>query len=227
MTSRPPGCNHPCYEERVSRGASLLAFVLIGLAACNADGPIQGEPYLPKGDIPIDPASVRDASCDGGCASDAGSVVPARDGGTDAGPTSPPANTCTTAREIGSLAGDAPSPPLSTQGTCAEYVSFRATEQSNGAIGTPMRVGLTLSPAGHDFDLYAFVDLARDQLACALPFARSETNGTSAESIALEWGEGSVANGSDDSRTVVVAVTSASGPCPPGASWTLTVTGNP
>jgi hypothetical protein len=124
------------------------------------------------------------------------------------------------------VAGDEGSTPVTAQGTCAEFVRVRVVEANSNAVGAAMRLSVTLSPAGHDFDLYAFLDPARDQLACASPFARSETNGVSAESVGLRWGEGSVANGTDDGRTVVLAVTSASGPCPPGATWSLTATGN-
>lgn len=216
--------------------APLVALALLGPSGCSEDGLLQGTPYLPSGDIPIDPASVREASApcpeDGGCPDAADAPPPTRDAGAseagDAGftPPAPPKNTCATAREVGTVAGDAPSPPVTADGTCAEYLRVRVTETSTSALGVGMRVSLTLSPAGHDFDLYAFLDPNRDQLACAAPFARSETNGLSPETISLQWGEGTVANGNDDSRWVVVAVTSAQGPCPAGASWTLSAVGD-
>lgn len=211
----------------VTLGGALLVLAT-ALAACGEDGVLQGEPYATQGALPIDPPSLRDACGEAGCPVDAGPTpVPERDAGADAGVTALPSNTCTTARAIGTVAGDAPSPPVTTTGTCAEFVSVRATEQNNNALGTAMRLRITMSPAGHDFDLYAFLNPGQDQLACTSPYARSETNGVVPETIDLQWGEGSVANGSDDSRTVVLAVTSASGPCPPGSSWSLTVTGNP
>lgn len=219
-------------------GASLLlapvvALALLGPAGCGEDGLLQGTSYLPNGDVPIDPASVREAGA--GCAAEAGcpdaaeGPPPARDAGTTDGgfvPPAPPKNTCSTAREIGTVSGDTPSPPVTAEGTCAEYVRVRVGETSTSALGVGMRLSLTLSPAGHDFDLYAFLDPDRDQLACGTPYARSETNGLSPETISLAWGEGTVANGNDDSRWVVVAVTSAQGPCPPGSSWTLSVVGD-
>jgi hypothetical protein len=207
----------------------VMLATLGGLGACSEGAPLQGEPYVPRGDLAVDPASVREASasCDASSCEDAGRPpLPSRDAGAEAGVPTPPTNTCETARDIGSVAGDEGSTPVTAQGTCAEFVRVRVVEANSNAVGAAMRLSVTLSPAGHDFDLYAFLDPARDQLACASPFARSETNGVSAESVGLRWGEGSVANGTDDGRTVVLAVTSASGPCPPGATWSLTATGN-
>ncbi len=206
--------------------------VLVGaLAGCDGGELLQGEPYAPFKNLPIDPASVRDGApaCgeDARCEEDGGTSLPLRDAGPDADPPAAPTNTCTTARDLGTVAGDAPSTPLVAEGTCAEYVRVRVTEQDNGALGRAMRVRVGLSPAGHDFDLYAFLDPGRDELACGSPHARAETNGNTAETISLSWGEGSIANGNDDSRTLVLAVASASGPCPPGATWNLTITGNP
>ena len=210
-----------------------IAAAVVSMAGCSEDGLLQGTPYLPNGDVPIDPASVREAgtACqeDAGCTDGGEAPPPVRDAGAlEAGapPPEAPKNTCSTAREVGTVAGDGPSAPVTAEGRCSEYVRVRVTESSTSALGAAMRLSLTLSPAGHDFDLYAFLDAQRDQLACSAPYARSETNGLSPETISLQWGEGSVANGNDDGRWVVVAVTSAQGPCPPSASWTLSATGN-
>lgn len=211
------------------RYASSIAVACATAAACSQAEPLQGEPFLPRGEIPIDPASVREAgTCEAGaCTADADAPLPVRDAGLDAAPPATATNTCATARDLGPLDGDDPSPPVTATGTCAEFVRVRVVEANSSAVGAPMRLRVTLSPAGHDFDLYAFLDTVRDQLACGTPLARSETNGNTPETITLQWGEGSVANGNDDGRTVVLGIASASGPCPPGSSWSLVATGNP
>jgi hypothetical protein len=198
-----------------------------GLAACGSDGLFQGDALNLEGALPVDPASDRrDAAlsgCEGGgceAGADAGPTLPVVDGAT------PPSNTCLTARAFGTVSGDTAAQVLIATGACSEWVSVRATEDNSSAIGAGMKLNLTLASTGHDFDLFVYYDPVRDVVACSSPFAASATPGLRDEIVALSWGEGTVANGSDDSRTVRVAVQSASGPCPPGASWTLTAAGN-
>jgi hypothetical protein len=138
----------------------------------------------------------------------------------------PPSNTCQTARAIGTLSGDTGAQTLSTTGKCSEWISFRATEDDSSVFGHPMKVTVTLSSMGHDFDLYVYYNPSKDVLSCLSPYAQSETRGTVDEVLPLTWGEGSVANNSDDSRTIIVAVQSAEGPCPANTGWTLTIDGN-
>ncbi len=205
-------------------GASALT------TACDSDGLLQGEAFTPDGTLPTEPASGRDAAsagCDGGDAAacdasvpDSAPIVPVPDGAT------PPKNTCQTARPVGTVSGDTGATSLSASGTCSEWISLRATEDSSSALGVPMKVELTLTSKGHDFDLYVYLNKVKDLLACSAPVAVSETRGTVDEIVALTWGEGSVANGSDDVRTIGVVVQSAQGACPPGSSWTLTANGN-
>lgn len=215
---------HDFADARVAWSALVLT-ALLAVAACDEDTLLQGEVYEPSATLPVDPPTVRD----GGPADASPTAPPARDGGADAAITSPPSNTCATARPFGQVSGDDGTTTATVNGTCAEYVSFTAIEASSSAIGAGMRVRITLSPQGHDFDLYVFFDptSASAPVCGAAPYARSETNGVTAETIDLAWGEGSVSNGADDGRTIVVAVTSASGPCPPAATWTLTARGNP
>jgi hypothetical protein len=50
-------------------------------------------------------------------------------------------------------------------------------------------------------------------------------NGTT-DTNRAEWGEGAIANGSDDSRHVSIEVRPVSGTCAPGQTWQLEVEGN-
>jgi hypothetical protein len=221
--------------DRVRGWLRSLALLVLGLTlaaavACGTDGLLQGDAFTPDGALPTEPASGRDAAaaaCDGGdggaCdagAPDSAPVLPVADGAT------PPSNTCQTARAVGTVSGDTGATSLTATGTCSEWVSLRATEDNSSALGTPMKVELTLTSKGHDFDLYVYLNPVKDVLACSTPLAMSETRGTVDEIVSLTWGEGTVANGSDDGRTIGVAIQSAQGPCPPGSGWTLTANGN-
>ena len=208
---------------------AAIAFGLIAAAfACASDNLLQGDGYAPDGTLPIAPASDRldggAGKCDGGSCDasilDGAVVMPIPDGATL------PTNTCMTARAIGTLAGDTAGSPLGTTGTCSEWIRLRATEDNSGALGAPMKVKLTLTSTGHDFDLFVFFNPAKDVLSCTNPFAVSQTRGTVDEVLSLVWGEGTVANGSDDGRTIALQVQSAEGPCPAGSGWSLTADGN-
>jgi hypothetical protein len=219
-----------CYESKVMRARSkwtLVLAVVLACVACGTDGLLQGDGFVPNGTLPIAPASNRlDAGggCDGaGCDASVPDSAPVKtvpDGAT------PPSNTCQTARDIGTLSGDTGAQTLTANGTCSEWISLRATEDNSGAIGAPMKVKLTLQSHGHNFDLYAYFNAVRDVVSCDSPAAKSETLGTVDEVIPLMWGEGSVANGSDDSRTIRLAIQSGDGPCPAGSGWTLKAEGN-
>ena len=229
----------PCYDDAMRRGhvtssrmTRVVAFVLTAFAAatvtgaCAKEAPLQGDPFVPDGALPVDPVSDRldasrgcndGATCDSG---DAGLTLPAVDGGGD------PKNTCQTARSFGTLSGDTGAQTITTNGTCSEWLTLRATEDDSGPIGATMKVTLTLKPVGHDFDLYAYLSPTRDELSCAMPYAVSPAGGTVDEVITLSFGESTVANGSDEGRTIGVVVLSARGPCPPSSGWTLTANGN-
>lgn len=208
--------------------AAFALTVLAGAAACGSDGLLQGDGFAPDGTLPIAPASDRSDSgiavCDGGACDaglkDAAPILPIPDGATL------PTNTCQTARGMGTVSGDTGATAVSTTGKCSEWISFRATEDNSGALGVPMKAKVTLTMTGHDFDLFVYFNPNKDVLSCASAFAVSQTRGTVDEVLSLQWGEGTVANGSDDSRTIALQVQSAEGPCPAGSSWSLTANGN-
>jgi hypothetical protein len=205
---------------------AMAMIVTAASGACADEAPLQGDPFVPDGALPIDPVSDRldasrgcndSATCDAG---DSGLTLPTVDGGGD------PSNTCQTARSFGTISGDTGAQTVSADGTCSEWLTLRATENDSGPIGATMKVTLTLHPRGHDFDLYAYLSPARDELSCTMPYAVSPASGTVDEVISLSFGESTVANGSDEGRTIGVVVLSARGPCPANSGWTLTADGN-
>jgi hypothetical protein len=217
-------------RDRLRRAALILgttSFLALGLvAACGGGTLLQGDDYALDGAVRAAPLRDRPDGtvCDGGgCASDAAVDAPrveVREGAA------PPANTCETARDVGSLAADQGSASLDVNGKCSEWLSVRATEDNSGVFGAPMKLVATLTPNGHDFDLYGFVNADRDVRSCVTQAAESRTPGDFAvETIGLTWGEGTVANGSDDSRTVTLLVQAAPGPCGDGG-WRMKIEGS-
>lgn len=207
----------------VTRVIAVMGALSAALLACSGEEPLQGTTYMPDGRLPL------------GVAAEAGSGE--ADAGDDASDGSPgqlpvddagalPENTCETARAVGVVSGDVGADAVTATGTCSEWVSVRVTEGDNGAFGAPMKVRLTLVPARGDFDMYAYVDPARDRLACEVPYGRSFEPGIAPEVISLSWGEGTFSNGGDDGRTVVVAILKTGSPCGTGEGWTFTAEGN-
>jgi hypothetical protein len=201
----------------LERAVQALFLLLVG---CGNSDLLQGDTYSPNNELPIAPATDRP---EGGTTRDGGisdaEALPIGDASTA------PSNTCETARDIGKISGDQSNGVLDTSGTCSEWLSFRATEDSNSTRGTPMKVTITVTPKGGDFDLYVYLDAIRDARSCSAPYSSSFLAGPQVETIALTWGEGSVANADDDTRTVGIAVIRTGGPCGTG-SYDLHVEGN-
>ncbi len=150
-------------------------------------------------------------------------------GATGGGGACNPANTCPQATNVGTVSGDTGSASVSHSAYTSEWVKVRVTEDDSSVFGTSLRVTATLTPASStDYDIYGYVNTGSDVLACGTsPFKKSENGGVGAkESMTLEWGEGTIANGGDDSRWVVVEVRYKSGPCDSTSKWQLTLKGN-
>jgi hypothetical protein len=163
---------------------------------------------------------------DGGGGGDAGS---GGDGGADAGGggiSCNAPNACTSSTNLGTVSGDTGSDTLSQQGTTAEWLTVRVTENDNGPLADPLKMKVTLvSPPGANFDLYLYVP-SSDTLECSA-VSSSSTSTSSTDTASVLFGEtGTFANGVDDSRTVTVEVRHVSGSCSPGAKWSLTLQGN-
>jgi hypothetical protein len=130
------------------------------------------------------------------------------------------ANTCPSPQYLGAIAGDgsAAASPLTATGTTAKWLRFRVSETDNGVTGQNLKVKATLTaPAGWTFT--ARMDTATDVASPCTSKLYSPTNGA----LTLEWGEGFGANGSDDSRYVVVDIAQGSGACPPSTPWSFKV----
>jgi len=146
-------------------------------------------------------------------------------GPPDSGPVS--TTTCQAPRELGSLAGDNGAPVLSAQGDCNDWIRVRALETQSGAVGTQMKAKLVLtSPAGANFDMFVYVDIPVDKVECSTSTFNSQEPTGRDDSVSLAWGEGTVANGEDDSRTISINVRNKGASCDPALKWKLSVLGN-
>lgn len=136
-------------------------------------------------------------------------------------------NTCETARDLGAIIGDAEGSTVTAQGSCSEWVRIRATEQRTGPLAAAMMVTATLvSPPGTNFDLRVLVNPEMDSVECSTESGRSDLPAGRSDIAKVQWGEGYLINGSDDSRPVSIEVRAKSpADCGKG-SWTLLIAGN-
>ncbi len=150
---------------------------------------------------------------------------PPQDAGSDAAPVS--TTTCLAPRDLGSMPGDNGATVLSAQGDCNDWIRVRVIESQNGAIGTEMKAKLLLTSApGTNFDMFVYVDIPVDKLECTTSMFNSQEPAGRDDVVSLAWGEGTVANGNDDSRTVSVNVRNKGATCDPALKWKLSVQGN-
>ena len=179
------------------------------------------------------PASPDDMG-DAGGAPDAKAADAGRDGGSkpDAGTNNPAScmtsNSCPSAIDLGVVSGDVGTVTQNGTGTTAKWLSVRVGEDNSSLFGgQKLKLQATLvSPPGVNFDLYMYVNPNSDEQECA-SILGSSVNTTGSDSATIEWGEGSIPNGSDDGRTVSIEVRYTSGTCDPNTKWTLEVKGNP
>src|ERR1700733_11701493 len=117
-------------------------------------------------------------------------------------------NTCQGAMDIGSVSGDSNSPAVNQSGFTSTWMQIKVTEDDSSPVGRKMNFHATLtSPASTNFDLYIYINPGGgvSDRACGTPSAQS-TNATGADTASQSWGEGSVANGSDDTRIATIEV---------------------
>lgn len=135
--------------------------------------------------------------------------------------------TCASAIALTQIDGDDGGTATAT-GTQAAWFSVRANEGDSGFPGEPMKVltQLTSPSATEMFDLFVYVNTDTDVIECTTPNGAATTNGTT-ESVEVDWGEGTIPNGDDDSRTVSIEIRPKTGiTCSPTATWQLTVNGD-
>jgi hypothetical protein len=136
--------------------------------------------------------------------------------------------TCALAQGVGSLSGDTNAGVSNHSGDSSEWVKIRITENDSSIVGKTLLVTATLTvDSATDYDLYAYVVPSSDVSACGTaPFKKSDAGGIGAnEQVAVEWGEGIIPNGSDDSRWVTFEIRHKSGACESNP-WQLTLKGN-
>jgi hypothetical protein len=134
--------------------------------------------------------------------------------------------TCAAAMDIGSVSGDTGNAMVTANGYQAAWFRVRVTEDDSSVSGTPLRVTARLmSPAGTNYDLYLYVNTGSDVVECS-SISGSGMSTQQLDSVSLSWGEGTVANGADDSRSVSIEVRPVSGPCSMSQPYQLTVLGD-
>ena len=133
--------------------------------------------------------------------------------------------TCAAAMSLGSVSGDTNNQMLSSSGTKSAWYRVRVTEDNSGSIGLTLRVAARVtSPPGVTFHVKTYVNTGSDVVECTTSTGTPTTTGGT-EEIKLEWGEGIIPNGSDDSRDVSIEVVAPAGGCG-SAMWSLQVEGN-
>jgi hypothetical protein len=134
--------------------------------------------------------------------------------------------TCQAAMNLGTVSGDTGAAMLTASGSQAAWLRVRVTEDDSGVAGTKLRVTTRLtSPASSNYDVFVYVNTGSDVIECSTPSGTATTIGT-VDELKLNWGEGTVANGNDDSRNISIEVRPISGMCSAAQPWQLVVLGN-
>ena len=136
-------------------------------------------------------------------------------------------DTCQTATLLGTVSGDSQNQKLTASGHLGGWHRVRVTENSSSVGGVSLRVAAKLtSPNAPMFDVFVYVNAGSDQVECSTTTGTVSTTGMTKQ-VRAEWGEGSISNGADDSRTISIEVRplAASG-CSADATWQLEVEGN-
>jgi hypothetical protein len=133
---------------------------------------------------------------------------------------------CATATSIGTVSGDTGNAMVTASGYQSAWYRVRVTEDDSSPIGKALKVTVQLmSPAGTNYDLYVYVNTGTDIVECN-SISGSSMSTQQFDSVSLSWGEGTVANGVDDSRYVSIEVRPVSGTCSMSQPYQLTVLGD-
>jgi hypothetical protein len=163
---------------------------------------------------------------DGGGAGDDAS---GDDGGNATCSTSP--DQCVAgATSLGSVAGDESGSTVSASGYTSQWLRLDETEQDSSPVGKPMIFTATLtSPPGMNYDLYAYLGASGGvgNIECTTVKGQSTNPAGEQDQVSFQWGEtGGIANGSDDSATVMIEVRWVSGACSTAQNWSLAAHGD-
>jgi len=138
----------------------------------------------------------------------------------------PSSATCAAATDLGSVSGDTGADTKTASGYQSAWYRVRVTEDDSSVFGVALRLTVRLtSPPGTNYDLYLYVNEGSDVIECTTLKGSSTATGT-ADSSSISWGEGTVANGADDSRSVSIEVRPVSGPCTASQPYQLLVLGD-
>lgn len=134
--------------------------------------------------------------------------------------------TCLASMDLGAVSGDTGSAMVMASGYQAAWFHVRVTEDDNGVSGVKLKITTRLmSPAASNYDVFVYVNTGSDVIECGTPSGTATTTGTT-DQLKINWGEGSVANGANDGRSVSIEVRPVSGPCSKAQPWQLVVLGN-
>jgi hypothetical protein len=101
-------------------------------------------------------------------------------------------------------------------------------EKDSSPLAVPMKITATLTPAASsNFDLYLYLGSGVGSIICS-GAKSSTTPAGQVDTVSFEWGEtgGGLANGKDDSATVMIEVRWVSGTCDASDAWSLSVHGH-
>ena len=180
----------------------------VGLLAGCASAGSGAEPGKPDAKLPSDASVGQDAPIDA-----LANACPSTD-------------TCTGATMLGSVSGDTGNQKLTASGYRSAWYRVRVTEDDSGIAGVTLRVGANLtSPSGLHFDTFVYLNSGSDAVECATTTGSTSTAGN-VETVRAEWGEGAIANGSDDGRYVSIEVRPPASGCAPAQAWQLEIEGD-
>jgi hypothetical protein len=137
-------------------------------------------------------------------------------------------NACASATDLGPISGDSGGDTKHATGSTSQWLTVNVSEDDHSVDGNSLEVKAALvSPAGANFDLFVYVPGDTGGRECSAVTQKSEST-TDRDEAGVEFGEdgGDWSNGGGDGRTVTLEVRWVSGPCSPGSTWTLDVTGN-
>ncbi len=136
-------------------------------------------------------------------------------------------DTCQAAMMLGSVSGDSNNQKLTASGYQSAWYRVRVTEDNDAIGGLTLRVAAKLtSPASLMFDVLVYVNTGSDVIECATTTGTISSNGNTKQ-VRVEWGEGTIANGSDDGRNVSIEIRPlATSGCSPSEMWQLEIEGN-
>jgi hypothetical protein len=134
--------------------------------------------------------------------------------------------TCQTAMDLGSVSGDTGNAMVMASGYRSAWYHVRVTENDNSVVGVKLSFTVSLtSPAATNYDVFVYLNTGSDVIECTQPSGSVTTTGTT-DSTHVSWGEGTVANGNDDSRTVSIEVRAPATGCSAAAPWQLQFQGD-